>query len=243
MFPIVGRLKNDSYILNGKEYNLPRHGFARNFEFEVIEKSENSVMFLLKENEETQKVFPFEFELQLNYFLVENKLTLTYTVFNNSNEKMPFNIGAHPAFSIPTNFEEYSLLFEREEVLESHQLENEMFNGKSTLIASENEKIPLTYSLFEKDALVFKHLESNEISILKNNNPYIKVKFEGFSFLGIWTKPNASFICIEPWTGHADMYNATGNIFEKEDIQTLEPKETFKCSFSIEIAKNASNSI
>lgn len=236
LFPIVGRLKNDSYTLNGKEYNLPRHGFARNFKFEVVEKFENSVVFSLNENEETLKVFPFEFELQIKYALENNKLTISYKVINHSNEKMPFNIGAHPAFSIPSNFEEYSLLFEREEVLESHHLENELFNGKSIQINSEKEKISLNYSLFEKDALVFKHIKSNEISVLKSNNPYIKVNFEGFPFLGIWTKPNAPFICIEPWTGHADMYNATGNIFEKESIQTLEPKETFKCSFRIEIA-------
>ena len=235
LFPIVGRLKNDSYTLNGKEYSLPRHGFARNFEFDVLERTENSVVFSLKQNEEILKVFPFKFELQLSYVLVENKLTLTYTVFNNSNEKMPFNIGAHPAFSIPTNIEDYRLKFNKVEDFKSHQLENEMFNGKSTLIKSENGEIPLTYSLFEKDALVFKHLKSNEVNILKNDNPYIKVDFKGFPFLGIWTKPNAPFICIEPWQGHADLSNTTGNVFEKEGIQVLEPNEKINCSFSIEV--------
>jgi galactose mutarotase-like enzyme len=235
LFPIVGRLKNDSYHLNGIEYILPRHGFARNYEFDVIEKNENSVAFSLKNNEETIKIFPFEFELQLKYVLENNKLTLTYSVFNNSKEKMPFNIGAHPAFSIPTNFEDYSLQFNKEETLESHLLENELFNGKTININSEKGKIPLTYSLFETDALVFKHLESNEISVLKNNNPYIKVNFEGFPFLGIWTKQNAPFICIEPWYGHADEESTNGIIKNKKGIQLLDSKEYFTTCFSIEI--------
>ena len=235
LFPIVGRLKNDIYSLHGKKYSLPRHGFARNYKFEVLEKTDSSVLFSLKQNEETLKVFPFEFELQVKYVLQQNKLTLTYIVFNNSKEKMPFNIGAHPAFSIPLNFEDYSLEFNSEEIIESHLLEKELFIGKTSKINSEKGKIPLTYSLFESDAMVFKNIQSDEVSVLKNNNPYIKINFKGFPYLGIWTKPNAPFICIEPWQGHADVYKSTGNIFEKEGIQTLEPQRKFICSFSIEI--------
>ena len=235
LFPIVGRLKNDSYTINGKEYSLPRHGFARNFEFKVIEKSENIAVLSLIQNEETLKVFPFEFELQLKYVLEDNKLTISYLVINNSNKIMPFNIGAHPAFSIPTRFEDYSLQFNEDEIFETHHLENELFNGKSTLIESKKVNIPLKYSLFEKDALVFKHLKSDKISILKNNNPYIKVDFNEFPFLGIWTKKNAPFVCIEPWHGHADEALSKGNIYDKKSIQVLNSKEIFQSSFSIEI--------
>lgn len=235
LFPIVGQLKNDSYSINGKEYSLPRHGFARNLEFEVIEKLENLVVFSLKQNEETLKLFPFEFELQLKYLLENNLLTLSYTVMNNSNEVMPFNIGAHPAFSIPTNFEDYSLQINEEEILKTHHLENGLFNNKTSEIKSERGNVPLKYSLFEKDALVFKHLKSNEINILKNRNPYLKLVFKDFPFLGIWTKKKAPFICIEPWHGHADEVNANGNIYAKKSIQLLKSKEVFQTSFSIEI--------
>ncbi len=235
LFPTVGRLKNDSYTLNGKEYSSPRHGFARNYEFKIIEKSENSVVFSLKQNEETLKVYPFEFELQLKYVLENNKLTISYLVINNSNELMPFNIGAHPAFSIPSNFEEYSLQFNENQIFETHHLENELFNGKTSVIESEKGNIPLKYSLFENDALVFKHLKSDKICILKNNNPYLKVNFNGFPFLGIWTKQEAPFICIEPWYGHADEVISNRNIYNKKSIQLLNPDATFQSSFSIEI--------
>lgn len=235
LFPIVGRLKNDSYTLNGKEYKLPRHGFARDYEFEVIEKSENEVIFSFSENKETLVLFPFEFELQIKYTLEENKLTISYKVINHSNEKMPFNIGAHPAFSMDGDFEKYSLQFNIDERFKTHHLENELFDGKSTLIESKNGLIPLKYSLFENDALVFKHLQSNEVNVLKNNNPYLKVSFDSFPFLGIWTKQNAPFLCIEPWFGHADETTSDGNIHNKKSIQVLNSEAIFQCSFHIEI--------
>lgn len=235
LFPVVGRLKNDSYILNGKEYNLPRHGFARDYEFNLIENTDNSVLFSLKSNEETLKIYPFEFELHLQYSLNQNELTIGYKVMNHSNQKMPFNIGAHPAFSIPRYFEEYSLQFNQNDLLKTYHLENELFNGESTLIESSNNSIQLNYSLFEKDALVFKNLRSTEVNILRNNENYITVNFEGFPYLGIWTKANAPFLCIEPWMGHADYNNTNNEIFKKESIQTLDSKNVFECSFSIKI--------
>ncbi len=235
LFPIVGRLKNDTYTVDGKKYNLPRHGFARNYEFNVIAYSDNSVLFSLKSNEETLKIYPFEFELQLHYSLNQNELMAGYKVINHSNQKMPFNIGAHPAFSIPTDFEEYSLQFNQNDLFTTYHLENELFNGKSTLIENTDNTIRLEYALFEKDALVFKNLHSTSVSILKNNKSYITVNYEDFPYLGIWTKVNAPFLCIEPWMGHADNTTANGFIFEKESIQILYPNKTFECNFRIKI--------
>lgn len=235
LFPIVGRLKNDSYTINNTPYSLPRHGFARNHEFEVIQKLNNTVTFSLKQNEQTLKQYPFSFELQLKYILHDNSLTISYLVVNHSEEKMPFAIGAHPAFAIDSNFEDHTLVFENDENLVSHQLENEAFSGKTKTISLEKNQLPLHYSLFEKDAIVLKNCKSKYLTILKNNNPYLKVIFESFPFLGIWTKPNAPFLCIEPWQGCADSDTANGDIFQKEGIQILNHNKEFNTSFSIEI--------
>jgi galactose mutarotase-like enzyme len=107
LFPIVGALKNGEYFYEGNVYKLSRHGFARDFEFEVIENSENTVVFSLKSNEETLKVYPFHFELQLSYILEGNKLVVKYEIINHSSEKMYYSIGAHPAFNIDGNFEDF----------------------------------------------------------------------------------------------------------------------------------------
>lgn len=221
LFPIVGRLKNDAYTIADKKYELPRHGFARNFEFQILNQTENSVVFVLESNSETLKNYPFEFKLQLEYELAGNELKMNYSVENRSEVTMPFSIGAHPAFAIEDSFSDYSLQFNEAEEFVSYELENEQFSNSFRKINSENGQINLNYSLFEKDALVFKHLKSNELILLNKNKPVLSIQFEGFPYLGIWTKPNAPFLCIEPWCGLADNVNHNGNIFEKEGIQLL----------------------
>ena len=148
LFPIVGKLKNDSYSIIGRTYELPRHGFARNFEFKVEHQTEDSVVFVLESNAETLQQFPFEFELKLEYRLTENGLEINYLVSNKSNEVMPFSIGAHPAFAINNGFDNYSLVFNHSEKMISHQLKNEQFDGSIREIEAKNGKINLDYSLF-----------------------------------------------------------------------------------------------
>lgn len=235
LFPIVGRLKNDSYSIEDKNYELPRHGFARNFEFDIEHKTENAVVLLLTENQETLKQYPFQFELRLKYEIIENSLKLNYSIINKSQEIMPFSIGAHPAFAIDGLFSDYTLDFNQSEDFISHELEKEQFNNSSKKIPSENGKINLDYALFEKDALVFKHLKSDTLTLLKKNQPYLSVKFKDFPYLGIWTKPNAPFLCIEPWCGLADNANHNGNIFEKEGIQLLDNNAEFQREINIVI--------
>ena len=233
LFPIVGRLKNDSYSINGKAYELPRHGFARNFEFEVAHQTGSSAVFILTENAETLKNYPFQFELRLKYELIENSLKINYYILNKSQEIMPFSIGAHPAFAIDGLFSDYTLDFNQSENFISYELEKEQFNNSFKKIPSENGKINFDYALFEKDALVFKHLKSNTLTLLRKNQPYISVEFKGFPYLGIWTKPNAPFLCIEPWCGLADNANHNGNIFEKEGIQLLDKNANFQREINI----------
>ncbi len=235
LFPIVGRLKNDTYRIENKTYELPRHGFARNLEFQIVNQTESSVVFVLESNSETLKNYPFEFELRLEYELDENELKMKYFVENKSEATMPFSIGAHPAFAIENSFSDYCLKFNQTEEFISYELDNEQFNAESKKIQSEKGIINLNYTLFEKDALVFKHLQSNELTILKKKEPVLSVQFEGFPYLGIWTKPNAPFLCIEPWCGLADNRNHNGNIFEKEGINFLQAKETFSKTIKIKI--------
>lgn len=233
LFPIVGTLKNNTYTINGKEYQLPRHGFARDMNFQLVDKTENSAVFSLKWDAETLKKYPFEFELQLIYTLEDTSLNIEYKVINNSKTKMPFSIGAHPAIALPENFENYALEFEKEEVLKYYILENDLISNKTEVLKTTDNLIPLNYQLFENDALIFKTLESNSLTILENSKPYIKVDFEDFPSLGIWTKDQAPFVCIEPWLGYSDTSENSGDLFEKEGILVLDTNQTFHSKFSI----------
>lgn len=235
LFPIVGTLKDNSYHYNDKQFHLPRHGFARDLDFKVVSKTDNSTVFSLQSSAETLKNYPFEFELQLDYTLTENSLKIGYSVFNSNDFDMLFSLGAHPAFALPGNFTDYSIEMEKEEVLQFHLLENDLISDETGILPLKNRKLPLTYQLFENDALVFKSLKSKTITILRNDEKLLTVGFNDFPNLGIWTKKDAPFLCIEPWLGYADTNDASGNILEKEGIQLLQPKSCFECAFHIEI--------
>lgn len=235
LFPIVGTLKDNTYTINGKEYQLPRHGFARDMDFQLIEKTENSAVFSLKSDAETLKKYPFEFELQLIYTLENSTLNIGYKVINNSKTNMPFSIGAHPAIALPEEFENYAFEFEKEEVLKYYILENDLISNKTENLETTENLIPLNYKLFENDALIFKSLESNSLTILENSKPYIKFDFKDFPSLGIWTKDQAPFVCIEPWLGYSDTAENSGDLYEKEGILVLDTNQTFNSQFSITV--------
>lgn len=234
LFPIVGTLKNNEYHYNGLPYSLPRHGFARDMDFEIVHQREDEVVFSISKNAATYKVYPFDFELQIRYAIEHNRLAIGYRVFNKNDFKMPFSIGAHPAFALPGDFEDYSIEMEQDEKLIYHLLENDLISDNTATLQLIDKKFALNYGLFENDALVFKTLKSQSLQILQNGNPLLKIQFKGFPNLGIWTKENAPFICIEPWFGFADSAMATGDILEKEGIQLLDIGTEFNATFTIE---------
>lgn len=235
LFPIVGTLKNNSYSINNEKYQLNRHGFAREMEFELLEKTDDSATFSLVSTINTKKVYPFDFELQISYSLEGNKLNIDYKVINKNDIIMPFAIGAHPAFALIGNFEEYSLEFQQDEVLKYHLLEEGLISNQTNELQLDKKQLGLNYKQFEKDALVFKTLKSKSITILNNTNPILKVNFNDFPNLGIWTVVNAPFLCIEPWFGYSDTTEEYDDFSKKEGIQLLKKRDTFESNYSIEI--------
>ena len=235
LFPIVGTLKNNEFQYLEENYTLSRHGFARDMEFVVKEQSENKVVFSLESSASTLQNYPFIFELQLIYVLEESKLTIQYKVFNKDSKEIPFSIGAHPAFALTENFDSYSLSFGDDNELKYFLLENDLLSDKTEVIDLNKNQLQLDYQLFERDALVFKQINSKAITINENSKPILKIDFKNFPNLGIWTKNKAPFICIEPWFGYSDTNNSSGNILEKEGIIILKTNEIFDCEFSIEI--------
>ena len=235
LFPIVGCLKENQYSYNGTKYSLYRHGFANKMEFNIIEKLAESVVFSVTNNQETLGNYPFKFELQISYTLINSSLKIGYKVINSNDFEMPFSIGAHPAFALPNEFDSYALEFEKSEKLVCFQLENDLISNKTISLPMEENCLPLAYSLFENDALIFKKLESKAVTITENNVPFLKIKFEDFPSLGIWTKQKAPYVCLEPWFGYADTITNSGELSKKEGIQIIGINEQFESEYSIEI--------
>lgn len=243
LFPIIGRLKDDSYFYKNKKYNMSQHGFARDKEFEVITQERDFIEFRLKSDEKTFEIYPFLFELYISYKLEISKLIISYKVVNKNHENMLFSIGAHPAFNWPLNQntseikECYFLEFENIKETKRYFLNDLGLVYKNEELEIKDNKIFLNEELFKSDALVFndKNIKTLTLGNTKNKR-FLKVDFENFPYLGIWSKPSgAPFICIEPWFGIADEINTTQNFEDKRGIISLKNDEIFSCFYSIEI--------
>ena len=249
LFPIIGAMKEDSYFYNGKKYNMPKHGFARhNKDFEVISNSNSEVTFQLKSNDELRAIYPFEFEFLITYELKDNELSIHHTVKNTDSKTIYFSLGGHPAFTCPLSKDEsytdYFLEFEKQETSKSYLLNmaTGLVSDKTKPVFDSPNTINLHGDLFNEDALIFKDLTSRQVALKhKQKGEILNVKFEGFPFLGIWAKPNAPYVCIEPWIGIADSESTNQQIKDKEGIVTLEPKKSFKATYSITLNRNLLN--
>lgn len=238
LFPIVGALKNNTYIFNEKPYQLPRHGFARDMDFGFEKIAENEIVFTLAHSDETLKVFPFEFILSLRYKLIANTLSCTYEVKNLATNDLYFSIGGHPAFAVPLNsneaFDDYFLQFNKDESLTAHHVLNNLISNNTKVIALNQRKLALTHQLFAKDALVLKTLKSDTISLLNQKNKHgLDFKFKDFPYFGIWAAKNADFVCLEPWCGIADGENHHQEFTQKEGINCLLPNGTWQRTWSV----------
>lgn len=241
LFPKIGESVNEQISFSGTKYKMPKHGLARHLDFSIDKKSDDRFVFTLRSNEETLKQYPFRFCFQISYVLEENKLRNIYTVINEDDKPMPFTVGGHPAFAVPffanEKLEDYFLEFEKAEIISRHLIdENGLFNGVTESVLSNEKIIPLTKELFNRDALIFKDHQSRKISICsKNHKKKLTVEFADFPYLGIWAKPGAPYVCIEPWIGCAENAGKEIDFTEKEHCIILQPGEKFSCEFSATI--------
>ena len=239
LFPFVGGCKEGKYTYKGIEYPMGRHGFARDNEFELVEIGENNLKFSYKSNEESLKVYPFNFEFIINYVITADGVNLEYEVFNKEDGEMYFNLGTHPAFmasEFPVT--DYYLEFSEPETLDLYTLVG-LTVAKETKPFLKNEKvIKITEDLFKDDALVFKGHKSEYLSLKNvNNSEEVKVSLKDFTWLGIWAPPGAPFVCLEPWCGVADMEDHNGDLTKKEAVNKLEKGGSFKRVMEIIVNK------
>ena len=241
LFPFVGTIKNGAYSYNGKEYKIStRHGFARTEDFELVEKTENSLKFRFSSSKETLEKYPFEFELFITYTIVGNTLEIGYNVVNKNNSDMYFSLGTHPAFALDVNddikLSDYYLEFEKNETSQKYKLTDNglVFDEKADCLNNEN-KLQITETIFDNDAIVFDDLKSEKVTIKNSkNSKELSVDYKGFPYIAFWSKPKAPYVCIEPWYGISDFENASGKLEEKTGILKLEKDSEFFAKLIIE---------
>ncbi len=236
LFPIVGSLKDKSYKLDGKVYQLNQHGFARDNEFELIEHDNTSATYFFKDNEETFKKYPFKFELTIKYTLINNIIKTDWTVKNKNDKVMSFSIGAHPAFNLKEGDNFFK--FDTNNDIVYNLIDEKGFYDKNSVHTLKNDGyVKITDDMFDNDALIIENSQAKEVTICdKNKSAYIRVIFDTELF-GLWSPPKkrAPFVCIEPWYGRCDRNDFEGELSKKDYIINLNPHEKFNASYEIEL--------
>lgn len=249
LFPFVGRVYGNTYLHDGKEYEMKtQHGFARDMMFEFVAGDENSVTHSLKANEDTLKIYPFDFELHITHrFDSENKrmLKIDWKIINNGEGNMYYSIGGHPGFRIPTDYvisrEDYSLEFPEKAslhyILINPESGNANVHDRYPLVLNRN-ACHIARNMFDRDALIFENHQIPMVRILKpDRTPFITMDCKGFPYLGIWSKGEQDFICLEPWYGRTDDDKFTGELKDKKGEMVLASKEEANIGYTIEFHK------
>ena len=236
LFPIVGKVKNNTLLCNGVAFPMNQHGFARDAVFRKLSETPTAVWYVLTSDEHTNALYPYSFNLRLGYELHQNTLTCLYEVVNPGAEPLYFSIGAHPGLNLPTaNFNDYTIVFAQPETAERQLLSGGLFNGTGKPVFTTPTRIDLHPEIFEEDAIVLKNLNSHELTLKHRTGTFaIHLRYEGFPYMGIWCqKGNQQYICLEPWCGHADPLEGHEDISRKQGIVKLEPGETFTRSYAL----------
>ena len=241
LVPIIGCLKDGEFLFKGNSYTVSKHGFIRNnaqLESRIV--GENSIEIRSKYDEESLKFYPFKYEFILRYILQEDGVKIEHTIINHDNKyPMFYSLGGHPGFNCPffenENYEDYFIEFEVPETDNTWLVSKEgLIENESISYLKDTKTLPLHSDIFAKDALIFKNLQSKKVTLQsKNHSVALTVDISEFDYLGLWAKPNAPFICIEPWLGISDAVSTSKDFTQKEGIQRLEAGEKKVISFEI----------
>lgn len=243
LFPNVGKTYKNRVLINGTQYPTSQHGFARDNVFTCIEAANEKASFMLRSSEETKEVYPFDFELHINYKLNKKELTVEWQVKNCGDETMYFTIGGHPAFRFAKPEEtkaDYILKIPGKEKIEYVLIDISCgcanVDKVHTLQLSE-ETYPLSDEMFANDALVVDNGQIEEAWLChKDGTPYVGVRSEGFPNYGIWSVEGAPFVCLEPWMGRCDNAGFNAELSEKPNINKVEAGEKFIKDYTIVVA-------
>lgn len=247
LFPIVGRISDDTYAHEGQSYRLTQHGFARDRRFAWVSRSATHCTLRLTDDVESRALYPYSFRLDLTYELRGNALTLRYTVTNTGDVAMPAALGAHPAFAWPilpgVPKEEHELRFARDERAPIHGVTGGLLTEAVRPSPVIDRVLELEPELFAADALVFTTIESRSVRFSGRDTPVLEVSWEGFEQLGVWTKPGGTgdFLCIEPWHGYASPEGFTGDLTEKPGMMHLPPHSDRELQWTVKLLPAETN--
>jgi galactose mutarotase-like enzyme len=240
LFPIVGALNSGQYRWRGERFTLPRHGFARDRRFTVVNADGHEAVFRQTDDAHTRRVYPFGFELDVTFRVARSVLAVVASVRNTGNEPLPASLGFHPALRWPlpqgAARGEHGIEFEHDEPAPIRRLDAQgLLLPRSQATPVQGRRLRLDDALFVDDVIIFDHFTSRALTYGAAAGPRLRVSFPDATHLGLWTKPGAGFICIEPWRGVADPAGFAGEIPAKPGIFLVAPGASERLTMHIEM--------
>ncbi|GEP24930.1 aldose 1-epimerase family protein [Lentilactobacillus diolivorans] len=248
LFPAIGRSNDDAYLINGKKYEMPQHGFVADFDFVVAEKTDSAVSLLLKSSDATKKYYPFDFDFKVSFSLSENGLAVKFDIKNDDDQNLSYSLGYHPAFNVPINgegiFDDYRLDIEpKTDSLETYEIvkkPNPYRSGKIEQLPNyENGTVKLDHAMFEKGLLIIENTGIKSVKLYSKETKHaVTVDVSDFDHITLWTKEgaNAPFLCIEGFNGLPDVYGDLVELGSKEGNHHLDAKATrsYECDIKLD---------
>lgn len=224
LFPVIGMPFRETIRLDGQAYPMKKHGFARHATFRVAEHNDDSATFVLEADEATRQSFPFAFRLSILYRLSGATLTIEATIHNpDSAESLPASFGFHPAFAWPLPYghdrADHRIRFDADEpdILRTIAADGTIAAARKPS-PLDGRELPLRDALFTDDALVWDHVRSDAVTYGASSGSQLRIAFPDTPMLGIWTKPGAAYVCVEPWHGIADPEGYDGDFRAKPGV-------------------------
>jgi galactose mutarotase-like enzyme len=236
LFPVVGRCAGDRIVAEGVEHPMPRHGFARDLDFEAKRVEPTEALFALADSDATRRHYPYPFELLAEYRAEEGRLQCLYTVRNRGDRPMPFSFGLHPAFRWPLDDsprESWRVRFPRRMTADRIFLRDGLRSERRERVLDGGMALPLSDDLFAEDALVLRTSVDRLVLESPASPRSVELRFDACTWLGIWSLPRAPFLCLEPWRGVAGAHGDTGELRTKEGVESLPPGAHFRYSLAI----------
>lgn len=241
IFPVTSQLKSETALINGKKYHITLHGFLRDYDHEVIEHTDSLIRLRFKDNEKTHEVYPFDFNVDIVYELIDNTITQSFIVNNLDEKTMPFSTGYHTGYNCPFDdkhtIDDYELEFEKTESATQDINEDGIILDSVPMLIDKKMKL---YNGMFKPNIGLRGLKSDWIRLReKDSDRAVKVSIKGFPCVVLWSAPEKiPYVCIEPWYGNFEAAYDYGELKNRPGIINLESKKTFSCSVTVTLEKN-----
>lgn len=239
LFPVICRVPDDRIKVGEGTFPMPQHGLARDRGWTVVDSTQHQASFVFVADDETREHYPYDFALAVTYVADENTLTTRYAVENRGDEPMPFSLGSHPAFVWPLERGQprsmHQIVFDEPETVSFRRVVDNLLTDERFDNPAWERVMTLNDAWFTDGAVIMPEVASRGLTYSSGTGRQVRLTWEGFTGITVWSIPGARFVCIEPWRGLPAPTDFDGQFEAKPGGVLLQPGGREEFSYRVEI--------